>query len=229
MRKQTPDQRSDAKINGDSSMRIFLAGAMIGLLASAAQACEGQKGKVLYEDTFADDSGGWPSDRGLALKASGAEISAFQPGKHGTVLNGTFFFNQADYCAEVVFPPNDPNATQYEASVAFLSNADVTEHYEVSLSNTGEITLRRGSGTKRVLIWSVDQKSIANLTAGASNAIEAIVKGSTISVLLKGKLVKTTRAQIPSGDFSFGFGELVERDAPFGVLTIKSIKVTEAQ
>ena len=36
-------------------MRIFLVGALIGLWVSTAVACEGQKGKVIFEDTFADD------------------------------------------------------------------------------------------------------------------------------------------------------------------------------
>ncbi len=29
------------------------------LLCGSAIACEGQVGKVIYEDTFADDTGGW--------------------------------------------------------------------------------------------------------------------------------------------------------------------------
>jgi hypothetical protein len=211
-------------------MRFLLIGAFIGLWASAAQACEGQKGKVLYEDTFADDSGGWPSYKNFIMKAPGAEVRDIQPGTATRIINQTFSFNQADYCLEVVLPPNDPNTRQYEVSVAFLSNAVATEQYAAMLSNTGVVTLSRStSSPDLVSIWSVDQKSIANLTSGSSNSIEAIVKGSTISVLLNGKLVKTIRAQIPNGDFRFGFDLDVNPAAPPGVFTIKSIKVTEAQ
>jgi hypothetical protein len=219
--KQASDQRSDATINGDSSMRILLIGALIGLWAPAAHACEGQKGKVLY-----DNSGGSPLYQGFVVKATGAETSGIQPGH---------FFNQADYCLEVVFPPNDvppndPVAMAYSASVRFLSSADSTEFYLADLTNSGVVSLYHGSSPANVVkLWSADQKSTANLAKGSSNAIEAVVKGSTISVLLNGKLVKTIRAQIPNGDLRFGFDLEVGRAAPPGVFTIKSIKVTEAQ
>lgn len=202
-------------------MRIFLIGALIGLWASAAHACGGQKGKVLY-----DVSGGRTSYQGFVVKAAGAEISGIQPGH---------FFNQADYCLEVVFPPNDflpndPVATAYTASVRLLSSADSTEFYLADLANSGVVSLYHGSSPANVVkLWSVDQKSTANLTKGSSNAIEAIVKGSTISVLLNGRLVKTIRAQIPKGDLRFGFDLEVGRAAPPGDFTIKSIKVTEAK
>jgi hypothetical protein len=219
-RKLATDQRSDAKIDGDSSMRIFLIGALIGLWASAAHACEGQKGKVLY-----DVGGGRTSYQGFVVKATGAE-SGIQPGH---------FFNRADYCLEVVFPPNDvppddPVATAYTAGVRFLSSADSAEFYLADLTNSGVVSLYHGRSSANVVkLWSVDRKSTANLTQGSSNAIEAIVKGSMISVLLNGKLVKTIRAQIPNGDLRFGFDLEVGRAAPPGDFTIKSIKVTEAQ
>jgi hypothetical protein len=197
-------------------MRIFLIGALVGLWASAAHACEGQKGKVLY-----DVSGGRPSYQGFAVEATGAEMNGIQPGH---------FFNQADYCLEVVFPPNDPVAKAYTAGVRFLSNADSTEFYLADLTNSGVVSLYHGSSPANVVkLWSVDQKSTANLTTGSSNAIEAIVKGSTISVLLNGKLVKAIRAQIPKGDLRFGFDLEVGRATSPGDFMIESIKVTEAQ
>ena len=173
-----------------------------------------------------DLSSGRASYQGFVVKATGAEINGIQPGH---------FFNQADYYLEVVFPPNDflpndPVATAYTASVRFLSSADSTEFYLADLANSGVVSLYHGSSPANVVkLWSVDQKSTANLTKGSSNAIEAIVKGSTISVLLNGRLVKTIRAQIPQGDLRFGFDLEVGRAVPPGDFTIKSIKVTEVQ
>jgi hypothetical protein len=116
------------------------------------------------------------------------------------------------------------------AGVQFLSSADSTEYYLATLTNSGAVALSRSTSSADLAkIWSVDQKSTANLTSGSSNSIEAIVKGSTISVLLNGKLVKATRAQIPNGNFKFGlYMENVGSKTP-GVFTIKSIKVTEVQ
>lgn len=210
-------------------MRFLLVGALIGLWASVAQACEGQKGKVLYEDTFADDSGGWLSYTNFVVKASGAEVSGIQPGQAARLVNQTFSFNQADYCLEFVFPPNDPNAREYMVGVTFLSSADATEQYEASLTNMGVVSLIHTSSVNFARIWFVDQKSTANLTEGSSNSIEAVVKGSTISVLLNGKLVKAVRAQIPNGDFRFGFNLDNAGSRVNGVFKVKSVKVTEAQ
>jgi hypothetical protein len=209
-------------------MRFLLIGAFIGLWASAAQACDGQKGKVLYEDTFADGSGGWPSYQGFTVKAPGAEVSGVGAGRGTRIVNQTFFFNQADYCLEVEFPPNDSNAVEYLAGIRFLSSADSNEYYLAALTNSGMVKLSRSnSSTDFVNLWSIDQKSIGKWTSGSSNSIEAIVNGSTISVLLNGKVVKTIRARIPNGDFRFGIDLEVYKNP--GVFKIKSVKVTEVQ
>jgi len=38
---------------------LFAAATAFALCAPAAFACEGQTGKVIFEDKFTDDSGGW--------------------------------------------------------------------------------------------------------------------------------------------------------------------------
>jgi hypothetical protein len=47
---------------------LFAAAIALALCAPAAFACEGQTGKVIFEDKFTDDSGGW------ALSAPDTEI-----------------------------------------------------------------------------------------------------------------------------------------------------------
>ena len=38
---------------------LFSASMVLCLLSTTAMACPGQTGKVIFEDTFTDDSGGW--------------------------------------------------------------------------------------------------------------------------------------------------------------------------
>ena len=58
-------------------LRILFGVAALALCTPAAFACDGQTGKVIYEDKFTDDSGGWifGADNGLVLKAPGATVT----------------------------------------------------------------------------------------------------------------------------------------------------------
>ena len=213
---------------------IIVVGAMIGMWATTALACDGQKGKVLYEDTFADDAGGWIASNNFTVKAPGAEVS-IAPGIANTFVNQTFFFSQADYCLEVAFPREETDISKYSVGLRFLSSEEPNgDHYLAILSSACLVKLLRSSKSSPdyAVLWVVDEKSNANLAPGAFNAIEAIVKNSNISVLLNGKLVKNIRAQIPASDSHFGFYFYLQSDAGLkapGVFSIKSIKVTEAQ
>ena len=214
-------------------MRIFLVGALIGLWASAAVACEGQKGKVIFEDTFADDAGGWAfSNPGLVFKAPGAEIT-IPPKFTGfaqQLANQTFSAGEGDYCLEIAFPQNQRDK-QFLVGLFFLSSADGLTYFVAELTKDGVVALFRhsadGSGVK---LWSADQKANAKLGLGQFNALEAIVKDNVITVVLNGVPVKSVRAQIPAGDLKFGIdAEAVANETVGAAFPVKSFKVTEAR
>jgi hypothetical protein len=197
-------------------MRIFLVGALIGLWASAAIACEGQKGKVIFEDTFADDAGGWAfSNPGLVFKAPGAEIT-IPPKFTGfaqQLANQTFSAGEGDYCLEIAFPQNQRDK-QFLVGLFFLSSADGLTYFFAELNKDGVVGLFRHSGDGAgVKLWSADQKANAKLGPGQFNALEAIV-----------------RAQVTSGNLKFGIrAEGATDETSDAAFPVKSFKVTEAR
>ena len=99
-------------------LRILFGATALASCTPAAFACDGQTGKVIFEDKFTDDAGGWAFGEayGLALKAPGATLS--MPASDGAAsrqaLNGTFNATQGDFCVEMSFPPD---AAQSDAGI----------------------------------------------------------------------------------------------------------------
>lgn len=114
-------------LNRKIMLRILFGAAALALFAPAALACDGQTGKVIFEDKFTDDSGGWlfGESRHLVLKAPGAMLTlpASDDGVQWWPLNQTFNASQGDFCTEMSFPAD---AAQLEASVGlvFLATDD---------------------------------------------------------------------------------------------------------
>ena len=212
-------------------MRFLLIGALIGLWASAAQACEGQKGKVIFEDTFADDGGGWIFGGVLVFKAPGAEMrlspSPEDSAKH--VSNQTFSAGEGDYCLEIAFPHDQPDR-HFAVGLKFLVSADGQTYFTAILSSHGTVGLVRHSAEEQRAVWSLDRFASAKLGPGQFNAIEAIVKDNVITVVLNGVPVKSVRAQIPAGALKFGIdAEAVANETVGATFPVKSFKVTEAR
>ena len=186
------------------------------------------KGKVIFEDTFADDAGGWLFDGiFLIFKAPGADVEVKQNSAIA-ILNQTFNASGGDYCVEIAFPV-DQAVKGFSADLKLL-NSDRANYFSASLYNDGTVAFYRHVASGFTTLWSVDQKANAKLGPGEFNSIEAIVKGNLISVVLNGKAVKAVRAQIPAGDLQFGFqvGSGVDAKDP-SAFALKSFKVTEAQ
>jgi hypothetical protein len=216
-------------------MRILLVVVLLVSCVQAAVACEGQKGKVIFEDTFADDGGGWIfSNDVLFFKAPGAEYR-LRPTANALASmtsDQTFYAGEGDYCLEIAFPQDQPG-TRFAAGLTFLGSADDKAYFFALMYDDGDMGLFRSSGQGPPdVIWNVNQKANAKLSPGQFNAIEAIVKDNVITVLLNGIPVKAVRAQIPSGNLKFGIR--VERVTPNeagggAAFPVKSFKVTEAR
>ena len=94
-------------------LRILFGIVALALCLPSASACDGQTGKVIFEDKFTDNSGGWTfgEDSGLVLKAPGATVTlpASDRGYAKASLNQTFTATQGDFCAEMSFLPKRRN------------------------------------------------------------------------------------------------------------------------
>ena len=107
---------------------IFVALAVVAF-ATPASACPDQKGKVIFEDTFTDDSGGWElyapvseiKDGSLRLHPNLADGDD----KNTRVLNQTFSAVDGDYCVEFVLPAKlDPVNSIAFSLLFFAQNVD---------------------------------------------------------------------------------------------------------
>jgi hypothetical protein len=198
------------------------------LVPATVFACDGQTGKVIFEDKFADDGGGWNFGTNLTLKAPGAVLSEPAGDAYGlSAQNQTFNATEGDFCVEMSFPKN---AKEVTAAIGVVFLAGDTDNYWVAeVYSDGRAGLYKGANGKFATVWEVPDATVKTDPADV-NAIRAIVKGNAVTVLVNGKTIKTVRAQIPSGDFKFGFrGEYYKPSATPVEFPVHAFKATEAK
>jgi hypothetical protein len=208
---------------------LFSALALLCFLHAAAAACPAQTGKVIFDDSFTDESGGWqlgapdteikdgalwlhPNPRGLNEK--GRDIQA-------TVR--TFSATDGDYCMEFVVP--NPVAADNDVMTGLVFwQVSSSEEYLWATYTDGSARLNRLVANK----WSrVLAESVAKLEPGALASLRVIAKDAKLTLFVGDKQVKVVRAQPPGGVLTFGVLAEVEKlsDANPAV-QIKSYKVT---
>src|SRR5690349_16153142 len=71
-----------------------------------AAECEGQKGSVIFEDDFTDDTGGWADDPRVIANFgnSGFTLHIQEPWTNWYFSNLTFTATEGDFCVEAVMP-----------------------------------------------------------------------------------------------------------------------------
>jgi hypothetical protein len=205
----------------------------IGLQAfacSAALACDGQVGKVIYEDTFADDSGGWDLTAGsTSIKPPNFIIT---PNSKITGLGSevlTFRATDADFCAEVNLPKSIAADNEVSFGLMFWA-VDYNNYWMAMLVSDGRIILWQKSNGTWQSVASVPNAPGFKPDADAVNAVRVTTAGGKIRVSLNGQLVKAIRAQIPDGSFRFGvFGQVDKGVDNAPPILVKSFKVTSGQ
>jgi len=91
---------------------------------TAAFACDGQIGKVIYEDTFADDSGGWDFTANVATVKPPNFVFNLDS-KNSNITSQVLTFHtgtDGDYCAEVILPKTIAPDNKYNLAVSFRAN-----------------------------------------------------------------------------------------------------------
>ena len=211
-------------------LRLVFAIAALGVSAAAAYACEGQTGKVIFEDKFTDDAGGWTFDAGvLNLKAPGA-VLALGAGESGgrLRLNQTFNATEGDFCVEMSMPAN-AKLLKIGIGTLFLA-ADNDNLWLAQAQDTGMVGLYKLANNKWSTVWELPNAAAIKTGPADVISLRAVVKGNTITVIVNGQTIKSVRAQIPSGDFKFGFyGQYGNASAAPVELAVRSYKVTDAK
>jgi hypothetical protein len=213
--------------------RFLFAAAALTLFGPGAFACDGQTGKVIFEDKFADDAGGWSfgDDYGLSLKAPGAilKADAADGGSARSRLNETFSASQGDFCVDISFPQD---ATQLGAAVGVMFLAtDNLNKWEALARADGRAGLYKMTANKWSTVWETPANSNLVKTGPTDvNFVRAVVKDGAITVIVNGQTVKTVRAKIPDGDLKFGFGVEYNKTSAAPVsFPVLSYKVTSVE
>ena len=212
--------------------RILFGAAALALFVPGALACDGQTGKVIFEDKFTDDSGGWVfgEDNGLVLKAPGATltVAAADAVSNRGPFNQTFTAAQGDFCTEMSFPAD---AAQSDAAigVTFLA-PDNQNLWLAEVHADGKAQLWRETNNKWSTVWVAPTNNLVKTGPTDVNSVRAVVKNGTITVIVNGQTVKSVRAQIPGGDLKFGFYAEHNKPSATPVLfPVRSYKVTAVE
>jgi hypothetical protein len=209
---------------------VYTALAIQAFLCSAAIACDGQVGKAIYEDTFADDTGGWeitppvatvkPPDFVFALnsKFSGIGIQVL-----------TFHATEADYCAEVTVPKSIAPDNKYGFAIQFWA-VDYNNLWMAMLSSDGTAGLYTRTNGAWQTVVAIPNAPGLKPEANAVNALRVTTTGGKISIYLNGQLAKAVRAQVPEGNLRFGMYSQMDKGVDGSPpILVKSYKVTSGQ
>jgi hypothetical protein len=200
------------------------------IAASHAATCDGQKGTVIFEDTFADDSGGWASDVNAKFGADGMVLHLRSDWTYWAFLNTTFNASDGDYCAEVIVPKAAGADNVTTAGLVFWA-VDFDNFYMWTVDSGGASGLYRKASGKWTTVASGLTAPKAPAAAGSIAALRVQASGNLIVASVNGIELKKVRAPMPAGDLRFGFyiDASPNNPAPGANYNIKRLKVTDGK
>jgi hypothetical protein len=214
-------------------MRLLISAlTMLCLLGTAAMACPGQTGKVIFEDTFTDDSGGWQlggpdtevKDGALWLRPNPRGMT--EKGRNISSTVRTFSATDADYCMEFIVPKPVAADNDFMTGLIFWQSS-ATDEYLFAVYTDGTTQLNKLAANKWTRIFS---DNTGKLEPGSTASLRVVAKDGKLTMFVGSKQVKVIRAQTPTGELEFGVLAEVEKlsDANPAV-QIKSFKVTTGE
>jgi hypothetical protein len=192
----------------------------VAFLPGIASACEGND--VIFEDNFANDSGGWALHPAIEVK-DGNFIIKLKPDDLQTDLNITFTVDDADVCSEAVWPDGDPKILG--AGLLFWGE-DSKDFFQFGILNNGKYWIaRKQDGKWHTIVENVESPAIKT-EAGASNLLRVKVNGDTASFFINGTKLRDLRGQPPKGGWRFGLsGDNFDKEKDAEIL-FRKVKVT---
>lgn len=203
-----------------------LALAIAGPLAVAsgqALACDGSK--VIFEDTFQDDAGGWSIRDTIEVK-DGTFVFNLPADDMQSNLNVTFTVEDADICTEAVWPQGSEQPV-LGAGLLFWGEDNRT-YYQFGILNNGRFWIARKQDGAWIgtIAANIDSPAI-NKAPGASNTLRVDAKGNTLAFYINGTKVRELRGQAPEGGWRFGIsGDNFDKQKEATVL-FTNMKVTD--
>jgi hypothetical protein len=207
-------------------LSFAFAAAFIAAANVAHAACDNQAGDVIFEDTFSDDSGGWPFDKDTKVANDELTVHLEDPTTWWAFWNTTFNATDGDYCLEAVLPPSLSETNIAAMGLAFLGT-DSDNFFLLQVGSNNAVTLWRKAGGKWKMIGEYPSDGM-NLKQGDPTTLRVVVKEGRITPSVNGVDLRTVRAQVPEGLLQFGIYFQVAEDAPKpgADFIIKDYKVT---
>ena len=189
-------------------------------LAWPALACEGTD--VVFEDKFADDAGGWAINKDVEVKDGGFTFKLPPDGMQSD-LNVTYSVNDADICAEGVWP--DDGSSILGAGLLFWGE-DNKNYLQFGVLNNGKFWIaRRIEGKWHTIVENVASNAI-KVKPGETNVLRVTASGDSATFFINGEKVRDLRGQAPKGGWRFGLsGDNFDKDKD-ARLVFRSVKVT---
>ncbi len=190
---------------------------------AAAQACTGQTGAVIFQDNFADDSGGWDFTPPIAQVTPPAFV--FSVGKEYTSTsseNLTFNASLGDYCMDFVLPKS-PAVDNTAAAGMIIWAKDYANYILVVTYSNGSIGMYKNTAGSFAVLFTVQNFPGFNAAQDAVNSLRIVATADQkLTVTLNGQAVKVIRAQMPTGPLLFGMTAQVDKSLPADI----TVKVT---
>ena len=197
------------------------------LALTSAFACEGQTGKVIFEDKFEDDTGGWQFSPPIAtVKPPAFEFAMTTKRSNIASQNLTFHATLADFCLEATLPKAVAENNVPSIGIEFWAT-DYANLMLLQLSGNKVLQLFSKTKNKYQQIFRIADVPGYKAEPDAVNALRINTIGGKLTVYVNGKQVKVIRAQIPTGKTRFGIYSQWAKPAPeFPVIKVTSYKVT---
>jgi hypothetical protein len=205
-----------------------------------AAGCDGQKGRVIFEDDFSDDSGGWAHGSGAGWSASfgksGLTLRMQDPITSVRFLNITFAASEGDFCVEAIMPGSAEIIAR--TGLLFLAN-DNANFYALMVG--GDVPTPLNDDRGAISLWRVDGGSWGllgtwsepktKLDPGSVVVLRAEVKANLITASVNGVELKKVRIPGDGNNLKFGVYAETSNAAPGPGMTFqfKRYKVTAGE
>jgi hypothetical protein len=188
-----------------------------------AGSCDDQKGSVIFEDDFADDTGGWVHPAEPSWSAdygkSGLTLRIHDPSTSFRFLNLTFAASEGDFCVEAVMPKWPSADTVARVGLVFLAN-DFANFYVLMAG--GDLAAASSQQQSMIGLMRLDDGnwgalgtwSEPKIKLGPESvvALRAVVKAKLITVSANG--VELRKVRFPGVGNNLKFGVYVETSRP---------------